>query len=345
MAPSSASSSHSCSRRREEVSGLPRELRDSVVVITGASSGIGRATAHALAERGASVVLAARSEQSLREAAAECEAAGGRALAIPTDVSDKEAVQDLARQAADHFGRIDVWVNNAGVMAYGYFEQVPDETYRQVIETNLFGSINGARAALPYFREQGSGVLINISSLWGRMFSPYVSAYTTSKFGVRTFSESLREALASEKDIDVCTILPQSVDTPIFRHAANYSGRGAKPVPPIADPSRVVRVVLRCIKRPQREVSVGFVGHLEAIIQETMPGPFNWLAPYVMRWAAFSSEPAESKPGNVFEPMPEWNQVTGGWRSKSKTVLRHAALAGGVALPPLLAFWVRRHRT
>jgi NAD(P)-dependent dehydrogenase (short-subunit alcohol dehydrogenase family) len=324
---------------------MPRNLKDSVVVITGASSGIGRATAHALAEHGASVVLAARSEQILREVAKECEAAGGRALAVPTDVTDKEAVQDLARQAADHFGRIDVWVNNAGVMAYGYFEQIPDETYRQVIETNLFGSINGARAALPYFREQGSGVLINVSSLWGRMFSPYVSAYTTSKFGVRTFSESLREALADEEGIDVCTILPQSVDTPIFRHAANYSGRVAKPVPPVADPDRVVNAILRCIEHPQREVSVGYVGHLEAIVQETVPGFFNWLAPYVMRWAAFSSEPAESKPGNVFETMPEWNQVDGGWRGKRKTMLRHAALAGGVALPPLLTYWLRRRQT
>ena len=290
------------------------------------------------------MVLAARSEHSLRETAEECEAAGGRALAVPTDVSDKEAVQDLARQAADHFGRIDVWVNNAGVMAYGYFEQIPDETYRQVIETNLFGAINGARAALPYFREQGSGILINISSLWGRMFSPYVSAYTTSKFGVRTFSESLREALADEEGIDVCTILPQSVDTPIFRHAANYSGRGAKPVPPIADPGRVVKAILRCIEHPRREVSVGYVGHLEAVIQEIMPGPFNWLAPYIMRRAAFSSETTDSKPGNIFEPMPEWNQVSGGWRNERKTVLRYAALASGVALPPLLAYWMIRLR-
>jgi NAD(P)-dependent dehydrogenase (short-subunit alcohol dehydrogenase family) len=176
------------------------------------------------------------------------------------------------------------------------------------------------------------------------MFSPYVSAYTTSKFGVRTFSESLREALADEEGIDVCTILPQSVDTPIFRHAANYSGRGAKPVPPIADPGRVVKAVLRCIERPRREVSVGYVGHLEAIIQETMPGPFNWLAPYVMRWAAFSTESTESKPGNVFEPMPGWNQVTGGWRDDRKTVLRYAAMAGGLALPPLLAYWMIRRR-
>lgn len=323
---------------------MPREIGDSVVVITGASSGIGRAAALALAERGANVVLAARSEQSLREVAEECEAAGGQALVVPTDVADQEAVQDLARQTADRFGRIDVWVNNAGVMAYGYFEQIPAETYRRVIETNLFGQINGARAVLPYFREQGSGVLINMSSLWGRMFSPYVSAYVTSKFWVRAFSESLREELADVEGIDVCTILPASVDTPIFRHAANYAEYAGKPVPPIADPDRTVKAILRCIEHPQREVTVGQFGHLEAVIQEVLSGPFNWLAPYVMNRAAFGSEPSEVGPGNVFEPMPEWNQITGGWRRKRKEVLRRTALAGGAALVPLLAYWLIRRQ-
>ncbi len=322
---------------------MPRAIKDSVVVITGASSGIGRAAARALAERGASVVLAARSEQSLREVAEECEAAGGRALVVPTDVTDQEAVRELARRAAERFGRIDVWVNNAGVMVYGYFEEVPDETYRRVIETNLFGQINGARAVLPYFREQeGGGVLINMSSLWGRMFSPYVSAYTTSKFGVRAFSEGLREALAEVENVDVCTILPASVDTTIFRHAGNYSGRAAKPVPPIADPDRAVKAILRCIERPRREVTVGQFGHLEAVVQEVVSGPFNWLAPYVMKWAAFGSEPAEPGPGNVFEPMPEWNRVGGGWRRERNAMVRRAALAGGVALAPLLAYRIVR---
>ena len=322
---------------------MPREPGDSVVVITGASSGIGRATAHALAERGASVVLAARSEHSLREVAEECEAAGGRALAVTTDVADKEAVQELARQAAERFGRIDVWVNNAGVMVYGYFEQIPDQTYRRVIETNLFGQINGARAVLPYFREQESGgVLINVSSLWGRMFSPYVSAYTTSKFGVRAFSESLREALADVENVDVCTILPASVDTPIFRHAANYTEYAAKPVPPIADPDRAVKAILRCIERPRREVTVGQFGHLEAVVQEVTSGPFNWLAPYVMKWAAFGSESAEPGPGNVFEPMPEWNRVSGGWRRERNAMLRRGALTGGAALGTLVAYRIAR---
>jgi NAD(P)-dependent dehydrogenase (short-subunit alcohol dehydrogenase family) len=129
----------------------PREMEGSVVVVTDASSGIGRATARLFAEHGARVVLAARREQSLREVAGECEELGGPPLVVPTDVTDEEAVRELARRYVEAFGRIDVWVNNASVMVYGRFEEVPAEVYRRVIETNLFGQIHGARAALPQF--------------------------------------------------------------------------------------------------------------------------------------------------------------------------------------------------
>ena len=188
-----------------------REIDDSVVV-TGASSGIGRATARLFAKHGARVVLAARSEQSLREVAGECEEVGGQALVVPTDVTDEEAVRELARQSVEVFGRIDVWVNNAGVMVYGPFEDVPTDVFRRVIETNLFGQIHGARAALSRFREQGGGVLINMSSEWGRLTSPHISAYVTSNFAIRSFSECLRQELAGEEDTHVVTILPQSVE-------------------------------------------------------------------------------------------------------------------------------------
>ncbi|MDP8946991.1 MAG: SDR family oxidoreductase [Actinomycetota bacterium] len=323
---------------------MPRELRDSVVVITGASSGIGRAAAQAFAEKGASVVLAARSEQSLREAAAECEAAGGQALAVPTDVADEEAVQELARQTVDYFGRIDVWVNNAAVMVYGYFEEIPSEAYRRVIETNLFGQIHGARAVLPYFKEQGSGVLINVSSMWAKISSPQVSSYVTSKFGVLGFSECLRQALHDEKDIHVCTILPVSVDTPIFRHAGNYTGRAAKPIPPVLDPNKVARQIVRRAQRPKPETTVGPTGYLLAFAHAVTPKLYDFLVPYIFDWGAFRSESADEGPGNVFEPMPEWNQITGGWRDDGKVLLRRAALGGGAALAPLVAYWLMRRQ-
>lgn len=143
---------------------MPRSLRDSVAVITGASSGIGRATALKMAQAGATVVVAARSEGPLRQVASQCAKLSSRAIAVPTDVADATAVQALAERAITTFGRIDVWVNNAAVSVIARFEDTPIESLRRVIETNLLGYINGARAVLACFREQGNGVLINISS-------------------------------------------------------------------------------------------------------------------------------------------------------------------------------------
>jgi NAD(P)-dependent dehydrogenase (short-subunit alcohol dehydrogenase family) len=210
---------------------MSRKLRDSVVVITGASTGIGRATALAFARQGAHVALASRREDALERTAQECRSFGARALVVPTDVTDEAAVEQAAQNAFQEFGRLDVWVNNAAVTAFGRFEETPPEVYRKVIETNLFGYVHGARAALPYFREQGSGTLINVSSVVGVAGIPYVNSYVTSKFAIRGFSESLREEMADEP-INVCTILPSSIDTPLFQQGANFMGWGSKPLPP-----------------------------------------------------------------------------------------------------------------
>jgi NAD(P)-dependent dehydrogenase (short-subunit alcohol dehydrogenase family) len=142
---------------------MSRELRGAVVVITGASSGIGRAAALEFAERGSRLVLAARGVEPLSTAVSECEARGAEAIAVPTDVRDETAVGKLAQAAVSRFGCLDVWVNNAGVIAYGRFEQVPSEVFRVVIETNLMGQVNGSRAALTHFRRQGQGTLINLA--------------------------------------------------------------------------------------------------------------------------------------------------------------------------------------
>jgi NAD(P)-dependent dehydrogenase (short-subunit alcohol dehydrogenase family) len=324
---------------------MPPKFKDQVIVITGASSGIGRACARAFAAAGGRVALAARTEESLQEAAEECEAAGGQAFVVPTDVTDEHAVRALARRVVEHFGRIDVWVNDAGVILYGRFEDTPLEAYRKVIETNLFGQMHGARAVLPYFRRQGSGVLINVASMWGKVTSPYVGAYVTSKFGIRGFSASLREELAGAKHIHVCTILPISVDTPIFHHGANYTGRKVWPVPPVVEPNRVVRAIMHAARFPRAEIVVGQYGHLLALANTLFPWAFEFLVPYVFSWSTFGSHSAGRSPGNLFEPMPQWNQLSGNWRRGRKTLLRRAGLAaGGAAAAASIAYWLIRRR-
>src|SRR4051794_40258112 len=158
-----------------------REGERAVVVVTGASRGIGRATAHRFAERGAKLVLAARTAADLEAVVSECEARGADALAVTTDVRSEEQVAALSRAALARFGGVDTWGNNAGVIAYGYFEDMPAEVFDGVIRTNLLGQVYGARVALAQFRRQGSGVLINLSSVWGRVTSPYVVPYVVSK--------------------------------------------------------------------------------------------------------------------------------------------------------------------
>jgi NAD(P)-dependent dehydrogenase (short-subunit alcohol dehydrogenase family) len=201
---------------------MPGKIQDAVVVITGASSGIGRATALAFAGEGASVVVAARRQQPLDELAVECAQLGGQALALPTDMTDVDAVQRLAARALEQFGRIDVWVNNQGTL-FAPFEESPLEGYRRVIETDLLGTIYGSRTVLPIFREQGSGVLINQGSMVSKLSEPYVSSYVVAKQGIRGLGMSLRQelALSGAKDIHVCTVMPATIDTPFFQHAAS----------------------------------------------------------------------------------------------------------------------------
>jgi len=305
---------------------VPRPLEDAVVVVTGASSGIGRAASLRLARRARGLALCARSEEPLAELAAGCESAGAETLHRALDVADEAAVEALAAAAVERFGRIDVWVNNAGVIAYGPFEEIPSEVFRRVIETNLMGQVHGARAALPRFRAQGSGVLINLSSVWGRVSSPQVAPYIVSKNGVRAFSECLAGELAGEEDIHVATMAPQAVDTPIFEHGGNYTGRQVRPIPPVLDVEEVAHGIELCAENPKREVNYGRSGRVLQVLHAAAPSLYRRLAHDAFvrgTWGAVAADPA---PGNVLESHGP-HAAEGGWRTRRRGTLRRAFLA------------------
>lgn len=312
---------------------MPRPLEEAVVAITGASSGIGRAAALRIARRGGSLAICAREEGPLAEVAAECEGAGAAVLYRTLDVADEAAVEAFAAAAVERFGRLDVWVNNAATMAYGPFEEIPSEVFRRIVETNLMGQVHGARAALKRFRAQRSGVLINMSSVWGRVASPQVSPYVASKNAVRAFSACLAGELAGEDDIHVATILPEAVDTPIFEHAGNYTGRRVRPIPPVLDPEEVARGIEACAENPGREVTYGRAGRLLEVLFAVAPPLYRRLAHGAFVRGTRGEAAADPAPGNTLASTGP-HSVEGGWRTRRRPVLRRAlfgALAGMVS--------------
>ena len=305
------------------------DLDGAVVVITGASSGIGRATAHRFAAEHARLVLAARAAAPLDEVAAECRDAGAPSvLTVPLDVVDAAAHERLVARAVTAFGRVDVWVNNAAVMSYGTVEKTPVEIQQRIVEVNLLGVMWGTRAVLPVFRRQGRGVLINVSSLYGKVATPYVSGYAASKFGILGFTQTVRQEMHDAPGVAVCAVLPGSMDTPIFQHAANYLGRAVKPVPPVSSPARVARAIVDLARRPRRQAQVGQLQHLVSIGHALLPRAYGDLAPGVMRFVAVGRRPQATGPGNVLAPDAASDALLGHWRSPRA---RAAAAALGVA--------------
>ncbi|EYF06897.1 SDR family oxidoreductase [Chondromyces apiculatus] len=293
---------------------MQEKTSDRVVVITGASSGIGRAAAQLFAATGASVVLAARGREKLEEVADEVRRAGGVPLVVPTDVRSEDEVKALARSALKQFGRIDVWVNNAAVSLFARTEDAPYEAYKQVIETNLFGCIHGARAVIPCFRGQGYGVLINVGSVAGIYGQAYTSAYCVTKFGIRGLGESLRQELLDTPDIHVCTLMPATIDTPIFQHAANYTGRAVQPMPPVIDTYRVAHAMVSLAERPRRELIIGWAAKLLAVQHKFAPGMTERQIARMVEDKHLQERPAPLSPGNLFQSMPELSGVSGGWK-------------------------------
>lgn len=250
-----------------------RPLEDQVMVITGASSGIGLATTLAAAERGASVVAVARSEQTLRDVVDTISSAGGRAMMAVADVSDRRAMENVARVVASDFGRIDTWVNNAGVAIYGRLEEVDEDDSRRLFDVNFWGVVNGSLAALPHLRASG-GTLINVGSEVSEGVIPLQGMYSASKHAVKGFTDALRLEVEQMDEAPVCITLiqPTAVDTPYPEHARNYMDREPKLPTPMIDPAQVAHAILKAATEGGRDVKVGAMASFNTTMSRLVPG-------------------------------------------------------------------------
>ena len=301
-----------------------------IVVITGASSGIGRATALEFSKKGAILFLAARRKEALDDLAQECISLGATPRVFPLDVADEEAVKHLAQAAVEEFGRIDVWVNNAAVSLFGRFEELPGKDIRRLLDVNLFGYLYGARAALPHFREQGSGILINVSSIAGIVGQPYTVPYSVSKAAIRGLGISLAQELSNEPGIHVCTVYPSVIDTPIFQQAGNLYGRKVQAPTPRVKAAKVAKTIVRLADHPRTEVIVGGQGKLSRLARLFAPGLFDKQFRKNIVKGHFSDETVEPTLGNLYEPKPQYAHVSGGWKSEDEADFTLSSLWIGV---------------
>lgn len=300
------------------------------IVITGASSGAGKAIALAFAERKDSLVLASRNTAALWEVAEECIALGARVKCVQTDVTDSGAMIGLAAEADDFGSGIDVWVNNAGVLAAGAFEVTPIEVSDQVVRTNLIGYMHGAYAVLPYFKKQGKGILINNISIGGFLPVPYGAAYSASKFGLRGFSDALKAELAGFKDIHVCDTFPAFLDTPGIQHAANYTGKVVKPAPPVYDPARVAMAIVKLADRPAASTMIGSASVLLRLSYGLFPLLTRGVTGAVIGSYLRQADQIEKTDGNLFGTVKYGNAVHGGWGIPGRPKAHRKYLAGAL---------------
>jgi short-subunit dehydrogenase len=312
------------------------DLEGRTIVITGASSGAGRAATLEFAQYKVNLVIAARNEAALNDVKAECEELGAQVLVVVADTGDAKAMIRLANAAIEWQDRIDVWVNNAGVLAAGDFDVTPMAVHEQVIKTNLLGYMNGAHAVLPFFKEQQWGTLINNISIGGFLPVPYGAGYTAAKFGLRGWSEALKGELTQWPEIYVCDLYPAFLDTPGIQHAGNYTGKVLKPAPPVYDPARVAQAMVAVAANPRSNTYIGSASLLLKFSHAIFPELTTKITGIVMRRYFKTADTIALSDGNVFTTVEYGMSTHGGFglpgkpKAHRKYILG-AALAGFAA--------------
>jgi short-subunit dehydrogenase len=279
-----------------------KKVSEQVIVITGASSGIGLATAWEAAKRGARVVLAARSQNTLQEVVTRIKEAGGEATYVVADVARREDIERIAEVAIETFGRIDAWVNNAGVSAYGRLEQVKEHDARRIFDVNFWGVVHGCMVALPYLRDAG-GALINVGSEVSEAVAPLQGIYSASKHAVKGYTDSLRIELLeqNEERVSITLIQPTAVDTPFPQHARNYLTEEPKLPSPQIDPEDVARAILKAAEEPERDVKVGGTAVLKTAVAKLMPKLADKMGTKMVD-QQIADEPARDPEGTLYKP-------------------------------------------
>jgi len=279
-----------------------RKLEDQVIVITGASSGIGLATARLAGRRGARVILVARGEEALARALAKVRADGGAGITVAADVSREGDMVRVADRAREEFGRFDTWINGAAVAIYGRLDEVPLADMRRLFDTNFWGMVHGSLAALPELRRRG-GALINIGSMLSDLAIPLQGPYSASKHAVKAWTASLRMELEQDgAPVSVTLVKPGAIDTPYYEHARNFMDRAPTPPPPVYAPEAVARAILTCAERPTREIVVG--GGARALLAgaDLAPGLSERIMERTMFEAQKADRPAGRRPDNLYGP-------------------------------------------
>jgi short-subunit dehydrogenase len=282
-----------------------KSLDKQVIVITGASSGIGLATAEAAAKQGAKLVLAARSAKTLNEIVQNINAAGGQAIHVVADVAERQQVEKIAEAAISRFGRIDTWVNDAGVSIYGRLDEVSEKDNRRLFDTNFWGLVNGSLTALPYLKKDG-GALINVGSEVSDAVVPLQGMYSASKHAVKGFTDALRVEIeeVDKAPVSITLIQPTAVSTPYPQHAKNYMSQEPKLPTPMIDPEDVADAILKAATKPQRDIKVGAMSKVNTTISKIAPSLGDKMSAKQVDRQQYDAAPRDPE-GTLYKPGEE----------------------------------------